>query len=75
MVQPKRKARAPIVAVVLILTLFVTNAALAQFAGTWGKWGKSVEDYEVSGDPTVARGTAGGGFIQSIVPEPRDFGT
>jgi len=75
MVQPKRKARAPIVAVVLILTLFVTNAALAQFAGTWGKWGKSVEDYEVGGDPTVARGTAGGGFIQSIVPEPRDFGT
>jgi hypothetical protein len=75
MVQPIRKSRAPMVLVVLIFTLFSTQAALAQFADKWGKWGKSPEDYEVGGNPTVAHGTAGAGYIQSKVPEPKDFGT
>ena len=75
MLQPIRRFRAPMVLVVLIFKLFFTQAAVAQFAEPWGKWGKSPEDYEVDGNPTVAHGTAGGGLIQSVVPEPKDFGT
>lgn len=41
----------------------------------WVKWGSHTEDYEVGGNPTINHGSENNGYIKSIVPEPKEFGT
>ena len=41
----------------------------------WFPTGTNPEDYEMGGDPGVAHGAAGGGYIRSKVEAPRTFGS
>lgn len=63
---------------ILRLFLFVLLLHINSFGQNndkWIKWGSQTEYYEVGGNPTTNHGSENNGYIKSIVPEPKGFGT
>jgi hypothetical protein len=50
-----------------------TGVPLTDWPGRWSATGTNPEDYEMGGDPLVAHGAAGGGYLRSAAPAPRTF--
>ena len=70
-----RKNLLSVVPMGFVLVLISAQISFAQFSGEWKKWGKSPDDYEIGGNPTIKHGTEGCGYIQSKAQEPKDFVT
>ena len=57
------------------VVLEVMGPDLALTGQSWGPTGSNPDDYEMGGDPSVAHGADGGGYIRSKVEAPKSFGS
>ena len=57
------------------IALLSAQGALGQTPEKWVFSGAAPEDYQMGGNPTVAHGSEGGGYIRSKVAAPKDFAT